>query len=56
MPIERPPLVVEIGANFLADRGCHVVSATDLYGRILGFLKMEPLLFFQVVPQLYSRG
>jgi hypothetical protein len=21
-----------------ADRGCHVVSVTDLYGRILGFL------------------
>jgi hypothetical protein len=21
-----------------ADKGCHVVSVTDLYGRILGFL------------------
>jgi CBS-domain-containing membrane protein len=21
-----------------ADRGCHVISVTDLYGRILGFL------------------
>jgi hypothetical protein len=25
-------------ANFFADRGCHVVSVTDPYGRILGFL------------------
>jgi hypothetical protein len=37
-----------------ADRGCHVVSVTDPYGRILGFL--ERRLFFQVAPQLYSRG
>jgi CBS-domain-containing membrane protein len=34
---ERPPLVGEVIANF-ADRGCHVVSVTDPYGRILGFL------------------
>jgi hypothetical protein len=38
----------------LADSGCCVVSRTDPYGRILAFL--EPLLFFQVHPQLYSRG
>jgi hypothetical protein len=38
-----------------ADRGCHVVSVTDPYGRILGFLN-ELLLFYQVAPQLYSRG
>jgi CBS-domain-containing membrane protein len=24
-----------------ADRGCHVVSVTDPYGRILGFLNFE---------------
>jgi hypothetical protein len=30
-----------------------VVSVTDPYGRILG---QEPLLFYQVAPQLYSRG
>jgi hypothetical protein len=35
-----------------ADRGCHVVSVTDPYGHILGFLDREPLLFFQVAPQL----
>jgi hypothetical protein len=27
-----------------ADRGCHVVSATDPHGRYLGFLDPEPLL------------
>jgi hypothetical protein len=38
------------------DRGCHVVSVTDPYCRILGFSRQEPLLFCQVAPQLYSRG
>jgi hypothetical protein len=38
MPTERPPLVGEVIANFFADRVCHVVSVTDPYGRILGFL------------------
>jgi hypothetical protein len=32
-----------------------VVSTTDPYGRIL-FSWPESLLFFQVAPQLYSRG
>jgi hypothetical protein len=35
IPTERPPLVGEVIAN---NRGCHVVSVTDTYGRILGFL------------------
>jgi hypothetical protein len=39
-----------------ADRGCHMVSVMDPYGRILGFSRQEPLLFYQVAPQLYSRG
>jgi hypothetical protein len=39
-----------------ADRGCRVVSATDLHGRILGFLDRSRYYFFQVAPQLYSRG
>jgi hypothetical protein len=38
-----------------ADRGCHV-SVTDPYGRILGYLDRSRYFFFQVVPQLYSRG
>jgi hypothetical protein len=38
IPTERPPLVAEIIANFFVDRGCHMVSVTDTYCRILGFL------------------
>jgi hypothetical protein len=38
-----------------ADGGFHVVSMTDPYG-ILGFLDRSRYLFFQVAPQLYSRG
>jgi hypothetical protein len=37
------------------DKGCHVVSVTDPYGRILGFLDRSRY-FFHVAPQLYSRG
>jgi hypothetical protein len=33
--------------------GCRVVSVTDSYGRILGFLERSRYFFFQVVPQLY---
>jgi hypothetical protein len=36
-PTELPPLAGEVIANF-PDRGCNVVSVTDPYGRILGFL------------------
>jgi hypothetical protein len=36
-PSDRP-LVDEMIANFFADRECHVVSVTDPYGRILGFI------------------
>jgi hypothetical protein len=39
-----------------ADRGYRVVSATDPHGRILGFLDRSRYYFFQVTPQLYSRG
>jgi hypothetical protein len=39
-----------------ADRECRVVSATDTHGRIIGFLKRNCYYFFQVAPQLYSRG
>jgi hypothetical protein len=40
----------------LADRGCRVVSATDPHGCILGFLDRSRYYFFQVAPELYSRG
>jgi hypothetical protein len=33
-----------------------VVIVTDPYGRILGFLYLSRYFFFQVAPQLYSRG
>jgi hypothetical protein len=38
------------------DRRCRVVTVTDPYGRILGFLDRSRYFFFQVAPQLYSRG
>jgi hypothetical protein len=34
------------GLPTFADRGCHVVSVTDPYGRILGFL--ERSLYFSI--------
>jgi hypothetical protein len=39
-----------------ADTVCHVISVTDLYGHILGFLDRSRYCFFQVAPQLYSWG
>jgi hypothetical protein len=39
-----------------ADRGCHVASVTVPCGCNLGFLDRSRYLFFQVAPQLYSRG
>jgi hypothetical protein len=39
-----------------ADRGCHVISVADPHGRILDFLDWRRYFFFQVTPQLYSRG
>jgi hypothetical protein len=38
------------------DRGCHVVSTMDQDRHILGFLDRSRYYFFQVAPQLYSRG
>jgi hypothetical protein len=39
-----------------SNRGCRMVSATDPHGRFLGFLDWSRYFFFQVAPQLYSRG
>jgi hypothetical protein len=55
MPTERPPLVGEVVPTF-GDRGCRVVSATDFHGRYLDFLDRSRYFFFQVAPQLSSRG
>jgi hypothetical protein len=40
----------------LADRECHVFSVTDPLGCIISFLDRSRYYFFQVAPQLYSRG
>jgi hypothetical protein len=45
IPTGRPPLVGEVSANFCC-RGSHVVSVTDPYGRILGFLDRSRYFFF----------
>jgi hypothetical protein len=39
-----------------AHRGMLVVSATDTQDHILGFVDRSCYFFFQVAPQLYSRG
>jgi hypothetical protein len=48
-------LSAELVSTF-ADRGFHVVGVTDPYGRNLGSLDRSRYFFFQVAPQLYSRG
>jgi hypothetical protein len=48
-------LLAKLVSTF-ADKGCHVVSMTDPYGRILVFLDRSRHFFFQVAPQLYTRG
>jgi hypothetical protein len=53
-PSERR-LLAKLVPTF-ADRGCHVVSVTDPYARILRFLDRRRYFFFQVALQLYSRG
>jgi hypothetical protein len=55
VPTERPQLVGDVSANFRG-RGCHVVSVTDLYDRILGCLYWRRYFLLQVAPKLYSRG
>jgi hypothetical protein len=47
-------LSVKLVPTFV-DRGCHVVSVTILYGRILGFLDQSCYIFFQEIPHLYSQ-
>jgi hypothetical protein len=49
IPTVRQPLVVEVGAKFCGQR----VPRGQPYSR---FSIQEPLLFYQVAPQLYSRG
>jgi hypothetical protein len=58
IPTELPPLVGEVSklVPTFADRRCRVVNATGPHGRILGFLDRSRYYFFQVAPQLHSRG
>jgi hypothetical protein len=50
IPTERTQLVGEVSGNF-ADRGCCVVSTTDPYGRILGFLDRSGYFSSPVAPR-----
>jgi hypothetical protein len=57
IPAEQPPLVDEVNAcQLLRIEGCGMVSVTDPYVCILDFLDWGRYYFFQVAPQLYSRG
>jgi hypothetical protein len=55
IPTKRSPLVGEVSTNFYG-WVCLMASATDSYGCILSFLDRSHYYFFQVTPQLYSRG
>jgi CBS-domain-containing membrane protein len=46
-------LLAKLVPTFAAG-GCHVVSVTDPYGHILGFLERSRYFLFEVAPQLYS--
>jgi hypothetical protein len=55
IPTERQPLVGEVIANFCGQR----VPRGERDGSLLPysrFFRQEPLLFYQVAPQLYSGG
>jgi hypothetical protein len=49
-PAERPPLSVKFVPSS-TDRGCHVVSVMEPYGRNLDFLDWSRYFIFQVAPQ-----
>jgi hypothetical protein len=56
IPAERPPLVGEVSANFYGLERCRVVSTADPLQPYSRFLDQSRYFFFQVAPQLYSRG
>jgi hypothetical protein len=51
----RPPLVGEVSDDFSVYR-LPLGQRDGRYGRIIGFLDRSRYFFFQVAPQLYSRG
>jgi hypothetical protein len=53
-PTERRLLAKLVPTS--ADRECYMVGVTDPHGRILGFIDRNRYYFFQIAPQLYSRG
>jgi hypothetical protein len=55
IPTERPPLVGEAIANFCGRRVPRGQRDGSLW-QYSRFSRQEPLLFYQVAPQLYSRG
>jgi hypothetical protein len=54
-PLSDCRLSAKLVPTFAA-RGCHMVSVTDPYDCILGFLDRSRYFLFQVAPQLYSWG
>jgi hypothetical protein len=55
IPTERPPFVGEVISNFLRIEGA-TWSAWRILRPYSWFSRYEPLLFYQVAPQFYSRG
>jgi hypothetical protein len=53
---ERRRLSAKLVSTFADREGYRVVSAVDLSGRNLGFVDRSRYYFFQVAPQLHSRG
>jgi hypothetical protein len=53
---DRRLLAKLVPTFFFSDRRDRVVSATDPYGRVLGFLERNRYFFFQVAPLMKSRG
>jgi hypothetical protein len=55
IPTKRPQLVGEVIANFLRKEGATWL-AWQIPMAVFSISKQEPLLFYQVATQLYSRG
>jgi hypothetical protein len=53
---ERPPLVSEVSANSFVDTECHVVSGTNPYGCILGFLEQCYIYGMKIKMRIYYSG
>jgi hypothetical protein len=55
IPTERPPLVGEVIANLLRLEDA-TWSAWRIPTAVFSISRQEPLLLYQVAPQLYTRG